>query len=471
MRGRKADFKQTITRRMAEAPAASVWTPSDFLDVAPRQAVDQTLTRLIAANVIQRVARGLYRIPQVNVLTGEYIAPDVAAVMAAIAREKKIHISIDEKHPNASVDRVIAITTARISPLTIGTTTIEFRQGGRKQRQARVPTPRRAAVRLTGNTGSGYEDFVAARFLLDLLSGTNTLGLTFGRVTRLDWQARDAGWLADDLAVTCESQDGQTRAAGISIKSNQQVTNSGFPPDFVALAWRQWLGRDTKRVFRQGTDAIVLATAKLPAHLKRDWEALLTEALQTTPERMVARLAPDDGEGAQSSALQRAMLKSFGPPDSLAEGSRPEHVVSLLHDVRLPGYSKFGQWERSGGALEALDRNRVRKAPSWWLSRSARIARRVTERIRPPRSPGFSGRLDGPEPTYPRGIGKYKGLHGGFGPATEDGRARSDAKPLGGRGHLPPRWRIGKWEVRAGQANRGGRLSARRVAHAKQPRP
>lgn len=335
MRGRKADFKLTITRRMAEAPSISVWTPSDFLDVAPRQAIDQTLSRLVAANIIQRIERGLYRVPQANALTGEDIAPDVSAVIEAIAREKKIRISIDEKNPDTMADRIIAITSARLKPLTIGSTRIEFRQPGRKQRQAGASTPRRAPVRLTGDAGHGYEDMVAARFLLDLLSGTNSLGSRFGRVTRLDWQARDAGWLADDLAVTCESQDGQNRAAGISIKSNQQVNNSGFSADFVALAWRQWLGRDTQRVFRQGTDAIVLATAELPGPLKVAWEALLTEVLQTTPERMVARLAPDDGEGVQSSALQRALFTSFGPPSSLADGLRLDDVVRLLHDVRL----------------------------------------------------------------------------------------------------------------------------------------
>jgi hypothetical protein len=335
MRGRKADFKSIITRRMAEAPSISVWTPSDFLDVAPRQAIDQTLSRLLAANIIQRVERGLYRIPQVNALTGEDTAPDVAAVIEAITREKKIRITVDTKSPDATADRVIAITSARLKPLTIGAIMIEFRQPGRKRRQTRASTPRKAPVRLTGDVGHGYEDVVAARFLLDLLSGTNLLGSTFGRVIRLDWQARDAGWLADDLAITCELREGQTRAAGISIKSNQQVNNSGFPPDFVALAWRQWLGRDTKRVFRQGTDAIVLATAELPGPLKAAWEALLTEILQTTPERMVARLAPDDGHGVQSSALQRTLFNSFSPPSGLEEALRPADVVRLLYDVRL----------------------------------------------------------------------------------------------------------------------------------------
>ncbi len=60
---------------------------------------------------------------------------------------------------------------------------------------------RKAPVQLTGGGGFRYENSVAARFLLDLLAGTNTLGADFGRIAHVDRQARDDGWLADDLAV------------------------------------------------------------------------------------------------------------------------------------------------------------------------------------------------------------------------------------------------------------------------------
>ena len=208
----------------------SVWTPSDFLDVAPREAVDQTLSRLVTAKVVQRVARGLYVIPQVNVLTGEATAPDVAAAIEAIAREKKIRITVDAKHPDARNDRVIAFTKARLQALTIGSVMIEFRQPPRTQRQPRTSTPRKAPVRLTGNVGSGTRirsQRVSSSICCPAL---NLLGSSFGRITRIDWQARDAGWLADDIAITCEGDGTAPRTAGISIKSNQQVSKSGFHP-------------------------------------------------------------------------------------------------------------------------------------------------------------------------------------------------------------------------------------------------
>jgi hypothetical protein len=84
---------------------------------------------------------------------------------------------------------------------------------------------KKAPVQATGGGGFSYENAVAARFLLDLLAGTNALGVDFGRITRIDWQVGDAGWLADDLVITCKLS-GTGRTAALSIKSAQQVTRA-----------------------------------------------------------------------------------------------------------------------------------------------------------------------------------------------------------------------------------------------------
>ena len=196
---------------------------------------------------------------------------------------------------------------------------------------------KKAPVRLTGGAGFRYENQVAARFLLDMLAGTNSLGADFGRVSRVDWQGRDEGWLADDLALSCETSTGETRFVGISIKSDEQVTSAGFPADFVDIAWRQYLGRGTNRVFRPGVDAIAMITAELRGDVKAAWSALQSEVLQTTAERIVARLAPNEGSGSQSSRLQRALLESFSRPDQIPSdgGTDQNDTVRLLHDVRL----------------------------------------------------------------------------------------------------------------------------------------
>jgi hypothetical protein len=118
-----------------------------------------------------------------------------------------------------------------------------------------------------------YEDWVAARLLLDMLGGTNSLGAGFGRIVHLDWQARDGGWHADDLAVSC-AEGGTERATGLSIKSDRQVTSSGFPDHFVTAAWEHWLGAGGARPLRRKPvedlvdGAGVLVEARRPVRLR-----------------------------------------------------------------------------------------------------------------------------------------------------------------------------------------------------------
>ena len=352
MRGRKVDFKLAITRRMAESTTVSVWTPSDFLDLGPRQAIDQALSRLVTDKIVRRIARGLYDIAQVNIVTGAPTIPSHVAVVDAIMRRDKIRMVLDPNNSDPSGKRIVVLTKARLQPFQVGELTIEFRPSARTTTAKGGSPFRRAPVRLTGNSGTSYEDIVAARFLLDMLSGSNNLGTEFGRITRVDWQARDDGWLVDDLAISCETPQGQKRSAGISIKSNQQVTRAGFPADFVAVAWSQWRGHGTNRTFRAGVDTIGLVTAELPNSVKTAWEPLLKEILQTTPERMVSRLSGDAGEGSQSSQLQRALFSSFRPPDGSNGEADAQETIRLLHDVRLLDFD-FGS-PTSHDAMKAV---------------------------------------------------------------------------------------------------------------------
>ncbi|HWL29426.1 MAG TPA: hypothetical protein VNQ97_11005, partial [Burkholderiaceae bacterium] len=66
-----------------------------------------------------------------------------------------------------------------------------------------------ASVTLTGGGGFNYEDRVAARFLVDMLSGMVPFGVDFGCIVKIDWQVRDTGRLLDDLALTMSSTTGK----------------------------------------------------------------------------------------------------------------------------------------------------------------------------------------------------------------------------------------------------------------------
>jgi hypothetical protein len=208
-----------------------------------------------------------------------------------------------------------------------------------------APTIRRGTLRqkapvgLTGGEGFRFENRVAARFLLDLLGGTNSLGGDFGKIVRVDWQARDAGWLAEDLAVTCKiAGTGTERSAGLSIKSDRQVTASGFPANFATALWAQWLRVGTPHALKNSSDAVVLITGQLAQNVEAAWLRLLREASETTPERLAARLSSSrQNGGSQASALQRALFKSLRCPRELQDQGETDELATarLLRQVRL----------------------------------------------------------------------------------------------------------------------------------------
>jgi len=93
----------------------------------------------------------------------------------------------------------------------------DLTDGSRPKIQTKRTGAKKGPGAATGGAGTRYENPVAARFLLDMLAGLNSLGPDFGRIARIDWQARDAGWLADDLALTCERSSDERRSVGIFV--------------------------------------------------------------------------------------------------------------------------------------------------------------------------------------------------------------------------------------------------------------
>ena len=85
MRGPNLHLKERILARISNNLQA-VWTPVDFLDLAPRASVDKALQRLMLAGELRRIDRGLYDRPRANTLTGRETVPDQRAVIDAIAR-------------------------------------------------------------------------------------------------------------------------------------------------------------------------------------------------------------------------------------------------------------------------------------------------------------------------------------------------------------------------------------------------
>ncbi len=128
------DLKSTILARVKKAGPHSVWTPSDFLDLANRETVDKTLQRLVGTGQLRRIDRGLYDQPVSNRLTGQLNAPDPRAVIDAIARRDQIRVLVDGLTAandlgltNAVPAKIVVHADARLKPIRLGKLEILFK--------------------------------------------------------------------------------------------------------------------------------------------------------------------------------------------------------------------------------------------------------------------------------------------------------------------------------------------------------
>jgi hypothetical protein len=135
MRGPTLDLKTAISDRMAGRAPFGVWTPSDFLDLGPYEAVRQALARLTHAQTIRRITRGLYDKPGFNKLTDKLTNPDPRSVVDALARRDQVRMVIDGITAandlglsDAVPARIVIHTDGRFKPLDLGGLKIEFKK-------------------------------------------------------------------------------------------------------------------------------------------------------------------------------------------------------------------------------------------------------------------------------------------------------------------------------------------------------
>jgi Family of unknown function (DUF6088) len=138
----------TILSRIYGSRGGGSFTPSDFLDLGSRRAVDLTLHRLVRRKILRRLARGLYEYPRRHPELG-ILSPDIQKVAKALAGKNRIRLQpagayaanllgLSEQVPA----RVVFLTDGRSRIVKIGRQEIQFRR----------TTPRNmaAAGRLSG---------------------------------------------------------------------------------------------------------------------------------------------------------------------------------------------------------------------------------------------------------------------------------------------------------------------------------
>lgn len=77
-----------IQRRIYGAGRSSVFTPTQFLDLGSRDAVDKSLSRLAEAGTIRRLTRGVYDYPKLHPVLGPLSPPAEAIANALTGRDK-----------------------------------------------------------------------------------------------------------------------------------------------------------------------------------------------------------------------------------------------------------------------------------------------------------------------------------------------------------------------------------------------
>ena len=85
MRKHADSIDAAILDRIRSGAKDYVWTPTDFLDLGSRAAVDKALSRNVKSGKLRRAARGLYHILRHDPVLGDLVAPD-AQLHDAICR-------------------------------------------------------------------------------------------------------------------------------------------------------------------------------------------------------------------------------------------------------------------------------------------------------------------------------------------------------------------------------------------------
>lgn len=137
-----------ILSRIYGSKGGAVFSPSHFLDLGSRRAVDLALHRLVERKILRRLARGLYEYPRQHPALGT-LSPDIDKVARALAGKHRIRL----QPAGAYATNLLGLSEqvpARVVFLTDGRSrTVKI---GRQEIQLRRTTPRNmaAAGRLSG---------------------------------------------------------------------------------------------------------------------------------------------------------------------------------------------------------------------------------------------------------------------------------------------------------------------------------
>ncbi len=126
-----ADLRARLMARI-DAARGQIWTPSDFADLGARPAIDKALQRLVAADRLRRVDRGLYHRPSA---TPDSTPPVTHyAIIEAVTRRDQARFVVDGMTAANDLGltqvrptRIQVLVDARLKPIQLEDQQIVFR--------------------------------------------------------------------------------------------------------------------------------------------------------------------------------------------------------------------------------------------------------------------------------------------------------------------------------------------------------
>ena len=83
----KKDYADLIKERIDKSDAGTMFVMSDFSDIAPNNAANRVVLRLLSENKLRTIMRGIYQKPKINTLLGECEEPSCDDIAAALSRK------------------------------------------------------------------------------------------------------------------------------------------------------------------------------------------------------------------------------------------------------------------------------------------------------------------------------------------------------------------------------------------------
>ncbi len=186
-----------------------------------------------------------------------------------------------------------------------------------------------ATPKQTSGGGFTFEEKVAANYLLKMLAKHPPLNSTEGLIERVHYQTRVDGWLLDDMVLDLVDAKQKQHQIAISVKSNVQIDESGFPKDFVTAIWEHWVHKGTVK-FTADNDYLSLATVPIQVEVSRAWQSLLTKAMAADEALFPTRLATPR----YANDIERAIFASLHCPGSVDSAQSHVETVKLIRRIR-----------------------------------------------------------------------------------------------------------------------------------------